>query len=301
MNGSVRTDRVSIQQLTFLDAGGIRAGEPDPKLVASIEKSGVLQPLVAVDKDKLVLLDGYQRCATLPANAQVPVQVFGDASEAITASVLLNMAVRPYTEMEKAAVVGSWDVLVGPDDNRIRTIILPMMGFKPTVEIINRCRCVMQLDIDLRNLFRRKSAPLQFADRISSESMTDQRYLATFFTEQRLSMSRIMTVYDWIFYIRKQTNQSVSKLLANLDPGQAVQQLERLRYPRTFAIRERCRQLSAGYANDLTFPPDFAGGSPTYSFKARNRQDIRHALSDLEKMLTDEELFRLVAELRGED
>lgn len=301
MNGFVRTDRVPIQQLTFLDVARIRSRDPDPKLIASIAASGVLQPLIAVDAGRWLLLDGYQRRAALPETAQVPVQIFRDASEAMAASVLLNMSVRPYTEMEKAAVVGCWDVLVGADDDRIRTDILPMMGFKPTVEILNRCRSVIQLAADLRDLLWKKSAPLQFAERISRESKTDQQYLAAFFRSQRLSMSRIMTVYDWIFYVRNQSDQPVQGLLGNLEPDRALEQLENIRYPRTSHLRERCCQISAGYTNPLTFPPDFAGGSPAYSFRPGTHEDVRRALLDLEKMLTDKELFDLMAELRGED
>jgi len=298
---SESVNRLQVRNIVRLKEWQVRSGDADRYLVQSIRQSGILQPLVVLKTDRHFLVDGFRRIALTADDDVVPVRIYDQAYDAFQASLLANMSVDPYTEMEKArAVLLVRDVTSAPE-HRLLKEIMPAVGMRGTMEVLSRIQSFGNLTEAMRTLLTYKSAPLMFAEQVSRESAMDQDTLARWCVDRRLSLSRLMEAFDLLFYIRKRSGGTIDRMLGSLPDSDPIPALRRRRFPQISKRNEQVQTIARKHGGKLHFPPDFAGGAPRFEVLIQSREDVAEAIAALQDIQDDDQLFTLISELRGDD
>ena len=294
-------NRLQVREIVRLKDWQIRSAGADRHLVQSVHHSGILQPLIVLKTDQHYLVDGFRRIALMRDDDQVPVCTYDLAEAAFQASLLVNMSVDPYTEMEKACAVLLIQNVASPPEHRLVREIMPALGMRGTMEVLSRIQSIGNLTDSMMALLVDRSAPLIFAEQVSRESAMDQDALAGWFTDRRFSLSRLMEAFDLLFYVRKRTGRPVSEILGSLPDSDSILALRRHRFPQISKLNEQVQAVVDKHGGRLHFPPDFAGGVPRFDVLIQSREDVAEAIAALQGMHDDDQLFTLISELRGDD
>ncbi|MCK5879673.1 MAG: hypothetical protein KAH24_07830 [Holophagae bacterium] len=280
-----------------------RLGDAPAPLVRSVQREGVLMPLIATGDTEPVVLDGYRRLALLDDEDVVAVHAIRDRKAAIRATVELNMLVSPYSEMEKAAVVAVVRENGWMEDKEILDTLLPRLGLKGRQAVLNSCMAVRLLEVKLSMVLAARGAPLKFAAKLASETRDEQMTLAEFFSSHRLSLSRMVQAYDLLVPVRKRGNAGFSSIIGSLNgaDGDVMVLLQQKRFPRATGIRGKLKPLLGRYGGRLSFPEDLEGDAFRFSCLLKRPEDAREYAIMLREIADDNPLFRFLAEHIGDD
>ncbi len=278
-------------------------GDVPTPLARSVQREGVLMPLIATGGSKPVVLDGYRRLALLADEDIVPVYMVDNKKSALQATVELNMLVSPYSEMEKAGIVVFVREACWMEDREILDTLLPRLGLKGQQTVLESCVATRLLESTLSAILTARKAPLKFAVKLSREPLDEQLTLAELFTTCKLSMSQMVQAYDLLVPVRKRENTVFSKIIEGLgrEGGDVLALLRQKRFPQATGIRKELISLLRRYRGKLKFPEDLEGDAFAFSCLLRRSEDARECAAMLREISEDDALFRFLTEYIGND
>ncbi|NOZ14012.1 MAG: hypothetical protein GXO69_10265 [Acidobacteria bacterium] len=279
-------------------------GDVPGNLVRSVEREGILLPLIAVAGEQPLLVDGYRRFDLLSEGDSVPVRQMRDEDAAVRAAVELNMLASPYSEMEKAGIVAVVHENAWMPEREILDKLLPRLGLKGCQSVLENCINVVDgLSSVLLNVLMAKKAPLKFAARLAGEFPEEQAALAGFFSGRRFSLSQMIQAYDLLVPIRKRDGATISVIIEKLKEtkGDVIDALQRMRFPKTTGIRMKLGALLLPYREKLSFPPDFEGDAFRFSCRLKSPEQAVDCARLLHEISQDSSLFRFLSEYLDND
>lgn len=280
-----------------------RQGDVPQPLTRSVQREGVLMPLIATGETEPVVVDGYRRLSLLVDEDVIPVHVMKDRKAALRATVELNMLISPYSEMEKAGIVAVARENGWMEDIEILNTLLPRLGLKGKQAVLDSCMAIRLLERKLSMVLAARGAPLKFAAKLTREPGDEQLALAEFFSTNRLSLSRMIQAYDFLVPVRKRENADFSTIIEDLNGvvGEVMVLLQQRRFPRATGIRGKLKSLLGRYSGKLSFPEDLEGDSFRFSCLLKDPEDAREYAVMLRKIAEDGPLFHFLAEHIGDD
>ncbi len=279
-------------------------GNVPGNLARSVEREGILLPLIAVAGEMPLLVDGYRRFDLLPEGGSVPVRQMRDEGAAVRAAIELNMLASPYSEMEKAGIVAAVHENKWMAEREILDILLPRLGFKGHQSVLDSCLKVAQgLDPELLDVLTARKAPLKFAVRLAGERQEEQGTLAGFFSSRRFSLSQMIQAYDLLIPIRKREGAAISVIIENLEKtkGNVMILLQQMRFPKTTELRTKLDSLLLPYQGKLSFPLDLESDTFRFSCRLKSPEQAADCARVLHEISEDSSLFRFLSEYLADD
>jgi hypothetical protein len=286
----------------------------DPgKLLQSINKIGIVCPLVVVKRDdpRFVILSGWKRvlsCIELSFRA-IPVFLLqeDDDCRAFLFSLYENLAIRNFNILEKAGILHLLDGFI-KDEKKIVKQFFPLLDIPATLSYLDIYLKIARLDPVWKKMIFDKKMPLTAVKLLTEFTPQDKEKLFPLILP--LSLNKLKQFMEDLFELSKKTGRSPGTLLSmpeiqavfQDDNLSSLQKAERIRsilrtkrYPtlsswkKSFDASLRKARLSKEVAFDA--PSFFEDGEFAVTFSLKNKEDFQKRLAKLRDLASDEDLF----------
>lgn len=284
------------------EAYRISFGEPPQRLISSIQKIGVLQPLWAKKRtgDNYQIVLGYKRfhAARIAGVSSLPCLITDDSlsdANLLMANIYDNLSSRELAPLETALALKISDSILGRE--RTLSEIMPTLGMKSSVLLLERMIQILSLPKEILNMIHQNTlTPTNAFVLLSLESPEQQALCRVFeslkpgtnlqreLSENIIECSRRDGVSIWEIIQRSPLSDILSdnKAPTHIRAEKFRAALRWLRYPRLSESEMRFQQ----FIEALKLPSEIRVTPPLFFEGADYHADIRFKSSD-------ELLFRL--------
>ncbi len=197
---------------------GIRYDLNDPLLEASLEKCGILFPLLFVHKEgkRDILISGHKRYFLgRKKGLNLPLTRLDESfseKELFLLSVYSNWG-QPLSELDQMTALSKAETDFHFTEEVILADLLPGLGLPTFRAVLNDYRRVAGLIPEIHQLIQAKNIPFRGAAGLSRFSAAEQNLLASALGRLYLTTNQLSRVAEWLFDMKKGKKISLEALL----------------------------------------------------------------------------------------
>lgn len=217
-------ERNSLPKLISLDRisrnfpYGLRFDYEDPRLGASLEKRGILFPLLAVlEGEKAVLVSGHKRffCALQKGWEEVPLSFVGQEfseKELFFLSLYSNWN-QSFSDLDRMRAIQKGEKIFRMGEGELQEEVLPALGLSPTASTLEEFRRLARLSEEIQFLVHKGKIPSRGISRFSQFSKEEQHLLSrTLFDGAHFTTNQLILLAEWIWDLKKVKRISLEEL-----------------------------------------------------------------------------------------
>lgn len=286
---------------------GFRYEERDPGLEASLEKRGILCPVLLRPREAgpLVLVSGHKRLAFARRKSLdlVPAALVREdlsEKEFFLLSLYSNWN-QNFFDLDRMTALQKAEAVLGFSEEETLAEIFPALGLSPSRGVLEEYRHVAGLNPEIHRLIFQGKLPFRGTAALRRFSREEQAFLAReVFERVHLTTSQVRLLAEWFFDLRKIKKCSLEALIQAEVFQEVFKPPERdergrgegffetvrsLRFPRLTEAERKFRRLQAQLVNEdvqLERPESFEAEGFLLRSRLKNRESLGRVLRFLE-------------------
>ncbi|GEM_PF-1438306 len=267
MESELLNRRIPLDRIVEGKPYGFRFDFRDPVLEASLDRLGVLCPLLVAGGrlENLVLISGHKRFFHAQRNhwESLPVSLVQESfsgRELFLLSLYSNWG-QAFGDLDRMEALRKAEKDYQFTEEEILAEVMPVLGLAPTRGVLEDYRRAGALCPEIHLLIRDRHLAFQGASGLARFSIEEQRLLAeTVFGSLHLTSGQLALVAEWLFDLKKGKKTSVESVLSEEKLKEILENsgpdlrargeryfavLRSLRYPRLSEEEGRLRKLKA--------------------------------------------------------
>ncbi len=227
MERNVSTKLIPTERISKDFPYGLRFRYEDPRLEASLEKVGIVFPLLAVpQREKFLLVSGHKRfsyCVRMKWD-KVPVTLvekeFSD-KELFLLSLYSNWN-QTFSDLDQMTAVWKAREIFKMEEEDLEEEVLPALGL-PSPSLLEDLGRVSGLAEEIHDLIHSGKLPFRGTAALSSFSKEEQRLLArSFFETAHWTTNQLVLVSEWLLDIKKSKKISLGEVITEEKTGEIL-------------------------------------------------------------------------------
>lgn len=318
-----KAQSISISMINVDDESFRMTFCPDlKKLRASIEKIGLINPVILRRGKPFQIVSGYRRIVIAQSLGWEKIEAKVYASEELSVeegfrlNLYENLGTRTFNLIEASMVVTGFPDRCGTDESQVRSEVLPLLGFQPGNKVLHMLSSLRYLSKEWKELVITKDMPLLIASKISRFSLQDQEVLLTALSGLHLGQNKMKECLEVAEEICRRDGLSLLQLFT-AEPFPSLYQDDRLnntertemfrkvlrarRYPELTRqqnhFQELRKKLSLPPSVTLVPPDFFEGDKLKVNLEFRSPEELQTILEKLETAADSEGLKMLLGML----
>jgi len=304
MESELLNQRVSLDRIAETKPFGVRFDFQDPVLEASLDRLGILCPLLAAGgrAENLVLISGHKRFFHAQQRhwESLPVSLVQESfsdREFFLLSLYSNWG-QAFGDLDRMEALRKAENDYQFTEKEILAEVMPVLGLVPTRGVLEDYRRAGSLCPKIHLLIQDRHLAFQGASGLGRFSIEEQRLLAeTVFDSLHLTSGQLTRVAEWLFDLKKGKGASLESVLSEkkLEESLVSTQsdlrsrgerffavLRSLRHPRLSEEEGRLRKLKAQIEENKNLQLHWPEGLEKKEISVTARL---HRSGDLERVL----------------